>query len=69
MVGPSLALAADVLVLQEVWRPDRGPCFVDAIAEGMGASVHEAVFMSDHDPARPAGCTHRSDRLERSASR
>ncbi len=53
VVGPSLALAADVLVLQEVWRPDRGPCFVDAIAEGMGASVHEAVFMTDHDPGPP----------------
>jgi endonuclease/exonuclease/phosphatase family metal-dependent hydrolase len=53
VVRPSLALGADVLVLQEVWRPNGGPCFVDAIAEGMGASVHEAVFMSDHNPARP----------------
>lgn len=53
VVRPSLALRADVLVLQEVWRPNGGPCFVDAIAEGMGASVHEAVFMSDHNSARP----------------
>ncbi len=53
VVHPALALAADVLVLQEVWRPNGGPCFVDAIAEGMGGSVHEAVFMSDHNPARP----------------
>jgi endonuclease/exonuclease/phosphatase family metal-dependent hydrolase len=53
VVRPSLALDADVLVLQEVWRPNGGPCFVVAIAEGMGASVHEAIFMSDHNPARP----------------
>ncbi len=53
VVRPALALGADVLVLQEVWRPNGGPCFVDAIAEGMGGSVHEAVFMSDHNPARP----------------
>jgi endonuclease/exonuclease/phosphatase family metal-dependent hydrolase len=53
VVRPSLALHADVLVLQEVWRPNGGPCFVDAIAEGMGATVHEAIFMSDHNPARP----------------
>lgn len=53
VVRPALALDADVLVLQEVWRPNHGPCFVDAIAEGMGASVHEAVFMSDHNPGRP----------------
>jgi endonuclease/exonuclease/phosphatase (EEP) superfamily protein YafD len=53
VVAPALALDADVLVLQEVWRPNGGPCFLDPIAEGMGASVHEAVFMSDHNPARP----------------
>jgi endonuclease/exonuclease/phosphatase family metal-dependent hydrolase len=53
VVRPALALEADVLVLQEVWRPSGGPSFVDAIAEGMGGSVHEAVFMSDHNPARP----------------
>lgn len=53
VVAPSLALEADVLVLQEVWRPNGGPCFVDAIAEGMGATVHEAVFMSDHHAAKP----------------
>ncbi len=53
VVRPSLALAADVLVLQEVWRPNAGWCFVDEIAEGMGATVHEAIFMSDHNSARP----------------
>jgi endonuclease/exonuclease/phosphatase family metal-dependent hydrolase len=53
VVRPALALDADVLVLQEVWRPNGGPCFVDPIAACMGASVHEAVFMSDHNPARP----------------
>ena len=49
-----LALDADVLVLQEVWRPHGGPRFVDEIAERTGAVVHEVVFMSDHNPARPA---------------
>jgi endonuclease/exonuclease/phosphatase family metal-dependent hydrolase len=53
VVRPALALEADVLVLQEVWRPGSGPSFVDTIAEGMGGSIHEAVFMSDHHPARP----------------
>ncbi|HEY3724359.1 MAG TPA: endonuclease/exonuclease/phosphatase family protein [Acidimicrobiia bacterium] len=52
VVRPALALEADVLVLEEVWRPNGGPCFVDPIAAGMGASVHEAVFMTDHHPAR-----------------
>jgi endonuclease/exonuclease/phosphatase family metal-dependent hydrolase len=54
VVAPTLALAADVLVLQEVWRPNGGRCFVDEIAEGMDdATVNEAIFMSDHNPARP----------------
>jgi endonuclease/exonuclease/phosphatase family metal-dependent hydrolase len=53
VVDPALALDADVLVLEEVWRPNGGPCFVDAIAEAMGATVHEAVFMSDHNSAKP----------------
>jgi len=53
VVGPSLELKADVLVLQEVWRPNGGPCFVDEIAEAMDATVHEAIFMSDHNSARP----------------
>jgi endonuclease/exonuclease/phosphatase family metal-dependent hydrolase len=53
VVEPALALEADVLVLEEVWRPNGGPCFVDAIAEAMGATVHEAVFMSDRNPAKP----------------
>jgi len=53
VVRPSLALEADVLILQEAWRPNGGRCFVDAIAEAMCASVHEAVFMSDRNPGRP----------------
>ena len=53
VIGPALALEADVLVLEEVWRPNGGACFVDTIAEAMGATVHEAVFMSDHNPAKP----------------
>jgi endonuclease/exonuclease/phosphatase family metal-dependent hydrolase len=53
VVAPSLALAADVLVLQEVWRPNAGPCYADEIAERMEATIHETVFMSDHNPARP----------------
>ncbi|MGZ6996145.1 MAG: endonuclease/exonuclease/phosphatase family protein, partial [Acidimicrobiia bacterium] len=42
-----------VLVLQEIWRPNGGPCFVDELADRMGATVHETIFMSDHNPARP----------------
>ena len=53
VVAPCLALDADVLVLQEVWRPNRGRCYADEIAERTGATVHEAVFMSDHNSARP----------------
>jgi endonuclease/exonuclease/phosphatase family metal-dependent hydrolase len=49
----ALALKPDVLVLQEIWRPNGGRCFVDTIAEAMDASVHEAVFMSDTNPGRP----------------
>ncbi|MGZ4690252.1 MAG: hypothetical protein ACXWAY_11545, partial [Acidimicrobiia bacterium] len=51
VVSPALALAADVLVLQEIWRPNGGPCFVDELADRMGATVHETIFMSDHNPA------------------
>jgi endonuclease/exonuclease/phosphatase family metal-dependent hydrolase len=53
VVSPCLALDADVLVLQEAWRPHGGACYVDEIAERAGATVHEAVFMSDQSSARP----------------
>jgi endonuclease/exonuclease/phosphatase family metal-dependent hydrolase len=35
---------ADVLVLQEVWWPDRGPAAVDLAAADRGATVHTASF-------------------------
>src|SRR4051812_32409086 len=53
VVGTCLALDADVLVLQEAWRSHDGPSYVDEIAARTGASVHEVVFMSDRNPARP----------------
>jgi endonuclease/exonuclease/phosphatase family metal-dependent hydrolase len=53
VAGAALALDPDVLVLQEIWRPNGGRCFVDTIAEAMGASVHEVVLMSDTNPGRP----------------
>ena len=53
VVGVCLALAADVLVLQEAWRPHGEPSYLDELAERMGAVVHETVFMSDRNPARP----------------
>ena len=48
-----LALDADVLVIQEAWRPNGIPSYVDDIAERTGAVAHEIVFMSDRNPARP----------------
>jgi endonuclease/exonuclease/phosphatase family metal-dependent hydrolase len=53
VVGACLALDADVLVLQEAWRPHGRTSYVDEIAELIGASVHEVVFMSDRNPAHP----------------
>ena len=53
VAGAVLALDADVLVLQEAWRPSGAPSYVDEIAEHSGAAVHEVVFMSDRNPARP----------------
>jgi endonuclease/exonuclease/phosphatase family metal-dependent hydrolase len=53
VVSACLALDADVLVLQEAWRPYGTDCYVDQIAEQSGAVVHETVFMSDRNPARP----------------
>lgn len=53
VVGVCLALGADVLVLQEAWRPHDEPSYLDEITERMSAVVHETVFMSDRNPARP----------------
>jgi endonuclease/exonuclease/phosphatase (EEP) superfamily protein YafD len=53
VVGPCLALDADVLVLQESWRPNARPAYAQEIGERSGATVHEAVFMSDRNPGRP----------------
>lgn len=53
VVDAALALQADVLVLQEVWRPHGEEAAVEKIARAMDASLHEAVFMSDANPARP----------------
>jgi endonuclease/exonuclease/phosphatase family metal-dependent hydrolase len=38
------AFAADVIVLQETYRPDTGPCLVDAVAEQLGFAAYEVVF-------------------------
>src|SRR6266480_968079 len=35
---------ADVLVVQEVWWPDKGPAAVDVVAADRGATVHTALF-------------------------
>ena len=35
---------ADVLVMQEVWWPDKGPAAVDVVAADRGATVHTALF-------------------------
>jgi endonuclease/exonuclease/phosphatase family metal-dependent hydrolase len=53
VAGMCLALDADVLVLQEAYRPHSEPSYVDELVERMGAVVHETVFMSDRNPARP----------------
>jgi endonuclease/exonuclease/phosphatase family metal-dependent hydrolase len=49
----ALALGADVLVLQECWRPHGVRPYVEEIATAMHASLHEVVFMRDTNPARP----------------
>lgn len=53
VVGACLALDADVLVLQEVWRPHGRAAYVDELAAATGATLHEVPFMSDRNPARP----------------
>jgi endonuclease/exonuclease/phosphatase family metal-dependent hydrolase len=53
VVGVCLALDADVLVLQEAWRPHGRRSYVDDLVDATGSVVHETVFMSDRNPARP----------------
>lgn len=53
VVGTCLGLEADVLVLQEVWRPHGGTGYVDQIAQATGAEIHEVSFMSDTNQAKP----------------
>ena len=53
VLGACLALDADVLVLQESWRPNGRVTVADEIAAAMGAELHEVAFMSDRNPARP----------------
>jgi endonuclease/exonuclease/phosphatase family metal-dependent hydrolase len=53
VVAPALDLDADVLVLQESWRPFGRENAADELARTMGASLHEVPFMSDASPARP----------------
>ncbi|HZP30950.1 MAG TPA: endonuclease/exonuclease/phosphatase family protein [Acidimicrobiia bacterium] len=36
--------SADVLSVQEVWRPDGGPCLVERFAARQGYEMHEIVF-------------------------
>lgn len=53
VVGACLALDADVLVLQECWRPHGAPAYVDEVATRLGAARYDIAFMSDRNPARP----------------
>lgn len=53
VAGTCLALAPDVLVLQEAWRPHGASNYVDELVDRLGAAAHETVFMSDRNPARP----------------
>jgi len=46
-------LDADVLVLQECWRPFGRPAYVDQIAVATGATLRDVTFMSDRNRARP----------------
>jgi endonuclease/exonuclease/phosphatase family metal-dependent hydrolase len=53
VVAPALELHADVLVVQESWRPRGTTPYIDCLASAMGAELHEAMFMLDTNPARP----------------
>jgi len=46
-------LDADVLALQEVWRPNGGTGFVDDVAAALGATLLELVLTPDTFRARP----------------
>jgi endonuclease/exonuclease/phosphatase family metal-dependent hydrolase len=53
VVAPALRLEADVLVIQESWRPHGTTPYIECLASAMGAELHEAMFMLDTNPARP----------------
>lgn len=53
VVGACLALDADVLVLQECWRPHGAPAYVDTVATRLGAGGYDIAFTSDRGSARP----------------
>lgn len=50
-----MALDAEVLVLQESWRPNAQPGYAAEIARRLGMSLHELPIMSDLNSARPRG--------------
>ena len=43
-VGGCMSLGADILLIQENWRPEGGASIAEAIAEGMGASYLETTY-------------------------
>jgi endonuclease/exonuclease/phosphatase family metal-dependent hydrolase len=53
VVGASVALEPDVLILQESWRPNGEPGYAATIAAHLGGELHEVPMMSDRNPARP----------------
>lgn len=53
VVGAAVALDADVLVLQESWRPHGAPGYAATIARLLDGTLHELPMMSDRNPARP----------------
>jgi endonuclease/exonuclease/phosphatase (EEP) superfamily protein YafD len=53
VVGTCLAMDADVVVLQESWRPSSGEVDADRLAAAMGATLHEIPLLSDAHPNRP----------------
>lgn len=57
------ALDADVLVLQELWRPGGEPCWLDELAREQRAELHEAVLAPDSVPGRPRAIRPRPGRL------
>jgi endonuclease/exonuclease/phosphatase family metal-dependent hydrolase len=44
LVRVLVELAADVIVVEEAYRPDEGPCAFDEAARALGFDVHEVAF-------------------------